>query len=287
MVTHSTSTNGSVDMRTSELAKTHDALQKRVKRLLRLDRGAHDDSELTREILPFLRSLGSVALIGGAIRDVAREGQRGFSSDLDFVVFRSQRDEFIKQMEVWKGIRNRFGGYALNRFSIKIDLWHIEDTWAKTAGYVTVSEPADLLKCTFFDWDSAIFDLESGRLVVLSDYFERLSLNVMDIRLEENPNPMGSLVRALRRAAMWHVRFGPRLTAFSRRCMNEMRWEDLVALDARAFARPILRQLEKGRLLEKLSSPISCSIGEVTLPVPERYQMDLPLASEASNLSPS
>ena len=284
---HLTFMRGSIAMTFAEPAASRSALQKRVKRLLHLDRSVPDDSELRRTILPYLRSLGSLALIGGAIRDVARAGKRGFSSDFDFVVYGSDRDEFIGQMQRCDGIANRFGGYALNCFSVKVDLWHIEDTWARTAGYVAVQEPADLIHCTFFDWDSVIFDIDSEKLFLPADYFERLALNVMDIRLEQNPNPMGSMVRALRRAALWHVRFGPRLTAFSTRCLYEMRWEELVALDERAFTRPVLKHLGRERLLERLSSPISSDIGEITEPVPKRRQIPLPLAKEPTCLSPS
>jgi hypothetical protein len=265
-------------------ARTREILLKRVRRLLRLDRGSHDQSELTMEIIPFLRSIGSVALIGGAIRDVARAGKRGFSSDLDFVIYGSDRDAFVAQMDISKGIRNRFGGYAINRFKLKIDVWHIEDTWARTAGLATVMEPADLLKCTFFDWDSAVYEIDAGKLILPSDYFDRLLLNVMDIRLEENPNPMGSLVRALRRAASWHVKFGPRLTAFSRRCLDETRWEELVSLDATAFSRPILKYLDRENLIRRLQVFTTTRVGDVTLPVPEP-QLSLPF-DEATSLSP-
>jgi hypothetical protein len=270
---------GFVAMKFAEPAASPHALQRRVKRLLHLDQSEPDHSELRRAILPFLRSLGSVALIGGAIRDVARAGKRAFSSDLDFVVYDGDRREFISQMQRCGGIANRFGGFALNHFSVKVDLWHIEDTWARTAGYVSVQEPADLIRCTFFDWDSVIFDIRSGRLILPSNYFEKITHNVMDIQLEQNPNPMGSLVRALRRAGLWNVRFGPRLTAFTRRHLSEMSWPELVALDERAFKRPVLKYLARDRLLERLSSPTRTELGEATQPVPEP-QIPLPLANE-------
>lgn len=250
-------------------ARSREILLKRVRRLLQLDGGEHDASELRSRVLPFLSSLGSVALIGGAIRDVARAGKRGFSSDYDFVIHGSDRDAFIAQMDACNGIRNRFGGYALHCFRTKVDVWHIEDTWARTEGLATVARPADLLHCTFFDWDSVVYEIDTGRLILPPDYFEKLLLNVMDIRLEENPNPVGSLVRALRRATSWNVRFGPKLTSFSKRVLGETSWDELVALDSRAFSRPLLRDLNRAELVERLESPYSTPAGEVTWPVPE------------------
>ena len=268
-------------------AKTREVLLKRIQRLLRIDRGPGDHSELTLKIVPFLSSLGSVALIGGAIRDVARAGKQGFSSDLDFVVYDGDRDNFAAQMDRHHGIKNKFGGYGLHGFRWKVDVWHLEDTWAKTAGLVEVRAPIDLLRCTFFDWDSAIYEIGNRKLVLPEDYLERLRSNVMDIRLEENPNPRGSLVRALRRAARWKVRFGPKLTAFSRKYLREIPWEDLTSLDARAFFDPVLKYLDRSKLLEQLDTPTNSSVGEVTLPVPEwASQMNLPLGDEPTSLSP-
>ena len=278
MATRLTFAKKSVAMPPPDPAKSSQILLKRTQRLLRLDRGHGDQSELTTAIIPLLRSLGSVALIGGAIRDVARAGRRGFSSDLDFVIYGGDRSDFVAQMKHRDGIRNRFGGYALRGFRWKVDVWHLEDTWAKTAGLVEVKAPSDLLRCTFFDWDSVIYEIDAKRLVLPEDYLERLQSNVMDIRLEENPNPSGSLVRALRRAARWQVKFGPKLTSFCKIWLRKMPWADLVSLDARAFHDPILKHLDKTSILERLDAPICSPAGEVTLPVPEwAPQLRLPL----------
>jgi hypothetical protein len=276
-------TKGSTAMLAPDPARTPEILVKRVRRLLRLDR-RNDQSELTLAVIPFLRSLGSVALIGGAIRDVARAGRQAFTSDLDFVVYNTDREEFSAQMRRCHGIQNRFGGYSLHHFQWKVDLWHIDDTWAKTAGLVCVSQPCDLLGCTFFDWDSAVYEVDAARLVIPTDYLKRLQLNVMDLRLEENPNPVGSLVRALRRAALWRVKFGPRLTTFCKRFLRETSWAELISLDSRAFSHEVLRHLDKNCLLQQLDTPTEfAETGAVTLPVPDwALQLKLPLRHSAT-----
>jgi hypothetical protein len=253
-------------MAAPETARTRDVLSKRIKRLLRLDQPESDQSELRSKVLPFLGSLGSVALIGGAIRDVARAGRQGFSSDLDFVIYGGCRDDFVHAMEIGSGTRNKFGGYRLNCFRWQVDVWHIEDTWAKTAGHVDVTNPRDLLKCTFFDWDSAIYEVKTGRLTIPEDYLERLHLNVMDIRLEHNPNPAGSVIRALRRAALWRVQFGPRLTTFTKDFLKQADWQSLAEIDSRAFSRSVIRHLDRDRILSELDNHNGKG---VTTPVPE------------------
>src|SRR5262249_54752180 len=129
------------------------------------------------------------------------------------------------------------------------------------------------------------FDITSRRLFIPRDYFQKLMLGVMDIRLEQNPNPEGSLVRALRRAALWNVRFGPRLTAFSRHWLNVYAWAELVALDARAFPQgPFLTYLAYRFLVERLSA------GTTSLPVPtvpRQSQLGLPITEEGTSLSPA
>jgi hypothetical protein len=260
---------------TTDRVETAEALTKRIRRLLRLDQPKGDQNELSLKVLPDLRSLGSVALIGGAIRDVALGGKRCFASDLDFVVYDTDRAEFAERMQSWGSVRNKFGGYAVTRFNCKVDLWHIDDTWAKTAGHVNVVRPHDLLRCTFFDWDSAIYELHTGKLTMADGYLERLRLNVMDVCLEPNPNHTGALVRALRRAAQWNASFGARLSMFAVRMVHETAWSELVSLDARAFPRPVLRYLDRDDLLRRLGDG-----GEsgVTKPVPDYSpQMPLPL----------
>lgn len=265
-----------------EVARTHEILSKRVRRLLRLDRGEEDQSELSAKVLPFLRVLGAPILIGGAVRDVARAGRQGFSSDLDFVICDGRRERFLASMQASGALPNKFGGFALRCFRWKVDVWHIDDTWAKTSGLVHVSQPRDLLRCTFFDWDSALYDVDSGKLILAEGYLDKLQLNVMDVQLEENPNPRGSLVRALRRAALWRVGFGPGLTSFSVKMLERFPWSSLVEVDNQAFSLPVLRHLDEGQVLGNLSK---LDANNVTFPV-QNWTRQLRLPTSTQSISP-
>ena len=251
-----------------EVAATRDVLRKRVRRLLRLDHDNDDPSELRTSVVPFLQSLGEVALIGGAIRDLARAGRGGFASDLDFVVHGSSRAVFHKSMAAMKSAPNRFGGYGLKFHQWKVDVWHLEDTWARTAGLRRVDNISDLLQCTFFDWDSVVFDLKTGQLIFDDTYLVRLESGVMDVCLEDNPNPSGSLVRALRRAALWKVRFGPRLSLFSKHYLRTLDWDDLVKRDRSAFGHAVLAYLDRADIMRRLESVDIVMGKSSTFPVP-------------------
>jgi hypothetical protein len=272
-----------------EVASSNEILRKRIRRLLRLDAGKDDPSELRTKILPFLSSLGEVALIGGAIRDVARLGLREFSSDLDFVVYESARNKFREAMLAANAKPNRFGGFGLRFHQWKVDVWHIEDTWARTSGLRKVEKLADLLRCTFFDWDSVVFDLRTGRLILDDDYLHRLKIGVMDVCLAENPNPSGSLVRALRRAALWQIRFGPELSKFSRDALSSLDWVELIERDKTAFGDAVLLYLDRQELIQKLDF-VDIVDGIVsTFPVPNwARQRSLPFSqTEKTCLSPN
>jgi hypothetical protein len=272
----------------AEIAATKNVLRQRVRRLLQLDWDKNECSELQCRILPFLNSLGDAALIGGAIRDLARAGRKGFSSDLDFVIYGSSHARFLDAIAGLNVKPNRFGGYAIQFVKWKVDVWHIEDTWARTAGLCQVEQLSDLLKCTFFDWDSIIYDLRTGQLTFDPGYLHRLRAGVMNVRLEKNPNPKGTLVRALRRAALWQVRFGRQLSAFTRYHLDVFEWDELVKTDKAAFGEAVLAYLDRTKLMQQLQLTDIAEDEETTFPVPHwEREPRLPFGhADRSDLSP-
>lgn len=255
----------------TSLAKNRKLLEHRVARLL-----ASRGGEIEAGVLPFLTCLGRPALVGGAIRDLARGGRKAFSSDLDFVILSGSHHRFAEQMSAAKAVANKFGGYRLQLLHWQVDVWHIHDTWARTNGHRSVEQPEDLLECTFFDWDSVLFDVMRRRVIMHDDYLDRMHSNVLDIRLEANPNPRGALIRALRRAALWNVRFGPRLSEFARRQMSSAQWADLVRVDSRAFKNPVLRSLQSVDVQRALHIPdadgVTAPVSGWSLQVPLRFE---------------
>jgi hypothetical protein len=89
----------------------------------------------------------------------------------------------------------------------------------------------DVLRCTFFDWDAAAYDLRTRRVMCSDDYLERLRLGVLDINLLESPSPKGNLLRAIRRLALWRARPGPALRAFIEQHLNEASFRELQAYE--------------------------------------------------------
>jgi hypothetical protein len=270
-----------------DVPKNSTALKKRVTRLLRLD-GSNNSDPIIREIIPTLKETGHIALIGGAIRDLAMAGRRGFKSDLDFVAYGKSRSDFSRTMNKLGGCQNSFGGYGLQFGVWKVDIWHLQDTWAKVKGIKKVDNLDDLLECTFFDWDSIVFDIDSNKLLHSRYYLNRLKMKIIDIKLEHNPNPRGSLIRSIRRAAIYDARFGPRLTRFAISELSKYSWDSLVDIDSSAFTTPILRYLDRERIHERLNIVEVVGNIRTTRPAPRRksLQIELPLSTDDhTNLS--
>jgi hypothetical protein len=268
-----------------DLASEGPVLRKRLKRLLGQD-GRKAAAEISGIILPQLQEVGKLALIGGAVRDVARSGVSRFRSDLDFVLYDGDATSFQNLMKRLAAVENRFGGFSIRYERWKVDIWALERTWARTAGLRNVSRIHDLLDCTFFDWDAIVFDLHTKSIIAKPDYFESLNAFVMDVNLEENPNPTGSLVRALRRGALWQVRFGPKLTSFVRRQLDQENWAALVRLDEKAFTLPVLRHYDPSRIRARLSQDVTFGEKLVSEPFGAPRQQ-LPLFSDLKPITPS
>lgn len=259
------------------LAGDYSVLRKRLRRLL-FHNKRPDRPELHSVILPMLSEVGSLALIGGAIRDVALRGGENFRSDLDFVMFDGDLAAFHALMVSLNATPNRFGGYGLRFARWKVDIWALENTWAHTAGHKRVETISDLLDCTFFNWDAAIFNLTDCTLHTRKHYLSTLRKRVLEVNLLANPNPKGSLVRALRRGRLWNTYFGERLTEFTREEIRRHSWDELLKIETTAFRHSSLATFDYHQLLENLNRPCWVDGQLVTKPFgadPRQLELDL------------
>jgi hypothetical protein len=212
----------------------------------------------TAGVMSELWRIGKLAVFGGAVRDVARRGVAAFRSDFDLVVYDSDRANFLQLMASLDARSNKFGGYRIPLPSWHVDVWMLEDTWANTAGHQQVSSIADLVNCTFFTCDAAVFDIQSGVVFFSEDYLEELRRGWIELNLLENPNPTGALIRAIRRAILWRGTFGPRLQDFVARQLSVEDWSTLVRIDAEAFSRnPILKWCDEADLVRLVGANLT------------------------------
>ena len=269
----------------TDLAPNDGALKKRIRRLLHSYMSPEHGGP-QRDFLNSVMSVGRLALIGGAVRDVARQGVLGFKSDLDFVLHKGDVSEFYHVMREYGARKNTFGGFRVELGRARIDIWALEDTWARRVGLRNVTSLVDLVDCTFFDWDAVIFDIDTGSLISRPNYLTLIASRTLELNLEENPNPKGSLVRAIRRRAMWRVFFGPRLRSFVERELERHSWGELVELDTAAFDFPVLLYCDPDRLREGLSIDSSSDGSSIRrAQEPNAVQLETPFSCSHPNRS--
>lgn len=199
------------------IAPNQSALKRRLDRYFWANSSGEMEA-LQAALYSNFRAFDRVAVIGGLVRDFAREGRSGFRSDVDLVIDGS-KEEVALLAEKLNATPNRFGGYGYKSGPWEIDFWALETTWARK--HVPVRKLEDVLLATFFDWDAVAYDFWERKLICQDDYLERIRAKQLDINLEPNPSPMGNLVRAIRRLVLWQVTPGEKLKCFIDEHLNE------------------------------------------------------------------
>lgn len=196
------------------------ALKRRLDRYFWANRSA-EMTLLNQLLTAHFGTFDRVAVIGGLVRDFAREGRAGFRSDVDLVIDASAG----RVAEVAKKLGaapNRFGGYGFRGGPWRIDFWALETTWAARHAGVPVVRLDDVIRCTFFDWDAIAYDLQAKRLICSQNYLDRIRRGALDINLRPTPSPEGNLLRSMRRLVLWRLYPGPALRSFIEEHLDEL-----------------------------------------------------------------
>jgi hypothetical protein len=165
----------------------------------------------TKSIGEFLNFLcdalpgGEVYLFGGVLRDLALLGGRGFNSDVDLVV-EGDWVHCAKYLQSLGASRNRFGGFRLRVADWPVDIWNAEETWAIRQGLVEYKGVASLVRTTVLNWDAILMNWRSARFVCGPHYLEELRDRILDVVLQQNPNPLGMAVRVFRHLCLKDAR---------------------------------------------------------------------------------
>lgn len=232
-----------------------------------------------KDTLGTLKQMGDLALIGGMLRDLALFGNKGFQSDLDFVIDPWDLREFEDYMQTIGASKNRFGGYALPSRKWQIDVWPLQKTWAHVAGHTNVVSLNDLKKVTFFTCDAIAYRLSSRSAICSANYFDDLENRILDINLRPNPNPMGNAVRAIRYALLKGFVWRLDLADFVNDTIGSNGWETLIDQERKSFGTNYLPLLDEKTMISKLRQ--HCSDNNESDFNPRTYQrnVQLPLPS--------
>jgi hypothetical protein len=87
-----------------------------------------------------------------------------------------------------------------------IDIWNARETWAVTQGLVRYTGIASLTHTTVLNWDAILMNWRTRLFVHRENYIESIRSRILDIVLEENPNPLGMAVRVFRHLCLKDAR---------------------------------------------------------------------------------
>lgn len=195
---------------------------------------------------------GDIYLFGGILRDIALFGKRGFNSDIDLVVDGDWLNciEFLEQAGA---TRNKFGGYRLTIAGQLIDIWNAKETWAIKQGFVHYDGIASLTATTVLNWDAILMNWRSKAFICKSTYIDELRDRVLDIVLENNPDPKGMAVRVLRHLSLKNAnRISERATEYLAKCAIEFSYDELVEREKKSYGNTVI-EYATFRLLECLN----------------------------------
>lgn len=224
-----------------------------------------------------LEAIGETVAIGGFLRDLMLDGNRRFSSDVDFVVDPTSMAEFETVMRSLDAHRNRFGGYAIQLSKWKVEVWPLATTWAAVHQHVEVKAIEDLLKVTFFNWDSILYSVSERRVLACDHYFENVDRGLLDVNLRPNPNPMGNAIRAIRYSHRWGALVSRPLAEHIVCQLAEHHWADFVKYEKASFSQPILGFVDGERMTSALHQFLQSDRTEHKLH-PEAVQLNMPLS---------
>lgn len=194
---------------------------------------------------------GDVYLFGGVLRDLALLGSKGFNSDIDLIV-EGNWHHFVSYLDSLNAHKNKFGGYRLIIGKIPVDIWHAEETWAIKNGHVTYNGIASLTETTVLNWDAILMNWRTRTFVHRKNYFEEINERVLDIVLEENPNPLGMAVRVFRHLCLKDARkITPSAVRYLANCAKIYTYEEIKNAEFKSYRNCIIDRAHH-RFFEKI-----------------------------------
>jgi hypothetical protein len=215
-------------MAEAEIERLKAVLRWRFTRFMNRSLARHDAYQSA--IGRMLRRGETLALFGGALRDLMSRGDAAEPRDLDLVVGSSDTRHVF---EVLGGEKvNRFGGQRVELTGRQIDVWPLSKTWAFRALGTGKGGFEDLARTTFLNVEAIAVMLSRSahwRPWAWDDRFFRAFLDhLVEINLEENPNPLGCVARSLVSASRLRFALGPRLVAYIGYYSRKIAPEELV-----------------------------------------------------------
>lgn len=232
-----------------KIIKSFNDLRSRVDRFLLSKNYGRPD---VRIFLDEVTAIGRAAIFGGMLRDISIMGNLGFDSDVDIVVEVDGTVELQKLAERYSAKRNNFGGFRIRLRKWQLDVWPVEETWARANGHIDNLSIENIYRTTFFDWDAIAFDLQNRSFFAIENYIERINSRVLDINLQPNPNQIGNAIRALRYCEKFDAALTRTMAEYVFDALQNFDAKKLVEYENSAFEKPVLTKEIAERFIHDL-----------------------------------
>lgn len=178
---------------------------KRLREFLEAEKPA--SRALGRLVNLFVERGGSVAVFGGAARDIVLHGKDAEPRDLDLVTSGVDLEQALATFET---ARSGFGAYRFKCDGASVDAWPLEETWAFKRLGIANPTFGDLMKTTFFNVECIAIELPAG--IVHEGGFEAAFRDqTLELNYAENPAPAVCLVRTSAFVKRFGFKLGARL----------------------------------------------------------------------------
>lgn len=173
-----------------------------------------------------LEKIGEVALVGGAIRDWALNGE---PRDLDVVVDACP-EVLAKLVESRSSRRTRYGGYHLELEKVHIDIWALSTTWAFS--YLRIKSKdmtfKKLTETAFFNADAVAVRWSDAK-VFQCGFFDAFTNKSLKPVFRKNPYPNLCTARSLVLAKKYGLELSEELQKYiEQQMINGLKWENIV-----------------------------------------------------------
>ncbi len=157
-------------------------------------------------------------ICGGAVRELVL-GRKTLPRDLDVIIGCIDIENIMEAFDSFPHKRTRMGGITLCLDPWNIDIWPLNETWAIRNNRSRFKPTfQDYTKTTFLNIDAVAVQLYvkpgEKRRIYSSCFFDGIINHTIEVNLEDNPNPLGCIVKSLVLSKRYHFKIGPRLAHF-------------------------------------------------------------------------
>lgn len=202
--------------------------------------GVYFETKLEQSTLQFvdhLSALTEVIVLSGIIRNFFIRKTEELR-DLDLVVSNCN-SSVLALLEKYPHRKNSFGGYKLRVGNLDVDIWELEKTWALSNNKINgfLFHDISLLKTTFFNFSSAIYNYNNRELVLSEDFKNFLRTREIDFVLEDNPAPELCLINTIYYTQRFDLNVSKNLKRYFVNHFFDFAEEDFINIQEKHFGR--------------------------------------------------